>query len=106
LTFEISSTTNFWYRDTNRPILPRLSSVQGLNSVPPKITASLKNPLAYTSYDKTVVATVFDAAGNAIAASQTVIPTFPPFGTVPVVFTWNQPFSSPADHVEILPASS
>jgi hypothetical protein len=106
LTFNVGTSTNFWYRDNARPILPGVSSIDGLNTNPPKITAILKNPIAYTTYNETVIATVFDATGNAIAASQTVIPTFPSQGSVPVVFTWNQPFASKAVRVEILPASS
>ena len=54
-------------------------------------------------YNTTLVATIFDEAGNAIAASQTFVPTLSSQGTAPLTFTWNQAFAAPVARVEILP---
>ena len=98
------STTVLWTRNTNRLQLPTPSNIQIIDGATPKITASISNPTAFPLYNETVVATVFDAKNNAIAASQTVIPLLSSQGTSQIFFTWNQEFSSPPVRVEILPA--
>ena len=76
-----------------------------MNGPMPKITAVLTNPIAYPIYNEKVVATVFNAQNNAIGASQTVVPILPAQGTAPIVFTWNQAFTSQPARVEILPSN-
>jgi hypothetical protein len=72
----------------------------------PRVTATLQNSIAYPLSNVTVAATVFDAAGSAIAASRTLVQTLPGQGTAPLVFTWNEPFSAPPARVELVPLSS
>jgi len=72
----------------------------------PRITATLQNNIATPLTNVTVVATVFDASGNAIAASRTLVQALPGQGSAPLVFTWNEPFSAPAARVELVPLSS
>ncbi len=103
LTF--SSSTYQWLRTDQKPLAPTPANIQIDNSKTPKITATLTNPSAQTLTDVTVVATVFDAENNAIAASQTVVPEFAAQSTVPVIFTWNEPFPGTPVRVEILPAA-
>lgn len=70
----------------------------------PRIVATLANPSAKPLYDVKVVAAVFDAGtGNAVAASQTVVPSIPPGGTAQAVFTWNAPFAAAAVSVDVKP---
>lgn len=69
----------------------------------PRITSVLRNDTFTAKYQVRVVATVFDAAGTAIAASQTLVPTLAARSTVPLTFTWNEPFPSPVDHIEVVP---
>jgi hypothetical protein len=69
----------------------------------PRITAKLVNPLAEPMRAITLIATLFDPSGNAMAASQTVVPVLPAQGASPVVFTWRQPFPAPVARVEIRP---
>ncbi len=92
-----------WYRDTDVP--PTLSVVNEVITADasPRLTATVQNPLATPFYQLTVVATVFDASNNAIAASQTVIPTLPALGSADVTFTWPAPFLAPPVREEILP---
>jgi hypothetical protein len=103
LTFDGSSL--LWTKNGSRPVVPTPNNIQIFNGATPKITATLTNPIAYPIYNETVVATVFDAQNNAIAASQTVIPILPAQGSAPIVFTWNQAFSAKPVRVEILPST-
>ncbi len=50
-----------------------------------------------------VVAIIYDALGNAIAASKTVVDDLPGGGSVNLSFTWPQPFSGSVSKVEIIP---
>jgi hypothetical protein len=86
-----------------RQVLPTIENTVISEGENPRITANLMNPLAKNVYNTTLVATVFDASGNALAASQTLVPTLPSQGSAPIVFTWNAPFSAPVARVEILP---
>jgi hypothetical protein len=69
----------------------------------PRITARITNTTAKVRYDIPVVVTVFDAAGTAIAASQTVLETVPAGGVANAVFTWQEAWSAPAARVEVMP---
>ena len=94
-----------WVRTSGNPVLPSQSQLEIMNGPMPKITAVLTNPIAYPIYNEKVVATVFNAQNNAIGASQTVVPILPAQGTAPIVFTWNQAFTSQPARVEILPSN-
>ncbi len=59
----------------------------------PVLTSSLLNTSLEEATDVEVVATIFDAKGNALTASQTVVPYFPGRKTKDVVFTWPTPIS-------------
>jgi hypothetical protein len=69
----------------------------------PRITATIKNPAPVPAYDVKVIATAFDASGNAVGASQTVLPSIPAGADVPATFTWNAPFGAAVARVDILP---
>lgn len=68
----------------------------------PRVRATVANPDAKIAYDRTVIATVFDGAGQAIASSRTVVRQVPAFGEAQAVFTWSEPFSSQAARVEVM----
>ncbi|HRH55824.1 MAG TPA: hypothetical protein PK609_03095 [Candidatus Paceibacterota bacterium] len=77
-------------RDTREPLFPGTPEI--LAGEQPRIRAVIENRDVVPSYDRTVIATVFDSAGNAIAASRTVLRQVPAQGTAEAVFTWNDPF--------------
>jgi hypothetical protein len=61
-------------------------------STSPSITANVENA-SFTSFPRVdVTAIVYDAKGNAFAASKTFIENFDGKMTKPVVFTWPKPF--------------
>jgi hypothetical protein len=82
---------------------PTVEDVVILEGAEPRITAKLVNPLASPMRSITLIATIFDPSGNAMAASQTIVPVLPAQGSSPVIFTWPAAFSAPAARVEIRP---
>ena len=95
--------TLLWMKNNARPILPVPTNISIQNTATPRMTATLTNQSSSQYYNKTVVATVFDAQNNVIAASQTVVPVLSAQGSSNIVFTWNQPFTARPVRVEILP---
>ena len=73
-----------------------------LDSVP-KLTATVKNITLETFIKIPVVAIVYDANGNIIAASQTFIDSIGPEESIPVYFSWPEPFPVAPAKREILP---
>ncbi|MBP6860258.1 MAG: hypothetical protein KBC38_01695 [Candidatus Pacebacteria bacterium] len=67
-----------------------------------RITARVRNMGVTDYYDVDIIATVFDAENNAIAASASVVDV-PAGGETPLVFTWSTPFVVPPARAEILP---
>ena len=59
----------------------------------PRIDAVLENSSVFEIPDVEVVAVVFNALGNAIAASRTFVDFVPRRSTINIVFTWPTPFS-------------
>ncbi|HEX5774753.1 MAG TPA: hypothetical protein VFY28_02230 [Candidatus Paceibacterota bacterium] len=98
------ATSSKWYAHDDARIVPRYNfDAQVTGDAAPRITATLTNPSAYVLRDVLVVATVFDAGGNAVAASQTVIPVIAPQGIASASFTWNAPFSAPPARIDVVP---
>jgi hypothetical protein len=101
LTFDSASLVFVKY--TDRRIIPRYNNDAVVTGVTPRITASFSNPSAELVRDVPVIATVFDADGNAIAATQTLLSELPPQGTAQVIFVWNEPFSAAAARIDVVP---
>jgi hypothetical protein len=94
---------HLWYRYQDTRVLPQIGDVVITTGDMPRITATAVNPSATALKGTAFIVTVFDAEGNAIAASQTVAPTIAPHGAVPLVFTWPAPLSAIASRVEVVP---
>jgi len=69
----------------------------------PRLTATIKNDTLVAITALPVVAVLFDAEGNALQASRTVIDTLPGSAEKTIVFTWPTPFSAPVARIEITP---
>ncbi len=80
-------------------VVSRIDRVEGDR---PRITALLENPAPEAQYNRTIIATVFDVAGEAIAVSQTVVREVPALGTAEAVFTWNAPYRGQGARVEVV----
>jgi hypothetical protein len=69
----------------------------------PRIDAVLSNAGIRSISDIEVVAILFDADGNAIAASSTFIKYLPDRSSQDIVFTWPNKFDSSPSRIEIIP---
>ncbi|MEO6536104.1 MAG: FxLYD domain-containing protein [Candidatus Paceibacterota bacterium] len=105
LTFDQGSPV--WMRGTAIDPSVIVSNVVTLTpETKPRITATLVNQTAKPVYNTVVTVTVFGADGEALAASQTIVPTLPAQGTAPMIFTWNEPFAAPVVRVDVVPTQS
>lgn len=94
-----------WMKSTGESVkAPDVGSVRIEDEVArPRITATAFNAGAYPSPSTVYVVSVFDANGNVIAASQTLLPVLGPQRSAVLTFTWNEPFTAPIARTEILP---
>lgn len=72
-------------------------------STSPQVTAEIENKTINRYRNIEVVAVVYDSAGNAMAASKTMVDDLPGGAVIPLIFTWPEPFTSPESKVEIIP---
>jgi len=86
-------------RDTSEVIA--VTSADLVLGEKPRVNAMLSNISPTAVYNRTMIATIFDGDGVAIAASQTVVREIAARGTAQAVFTWNQPFVGNAVRVEV-----
>lgn len=69
----------------------------------PTIKATLINKTINKYANVEVVAIVYNAAGNAMAASKTVVDALRGNTEAPLIFTWPEPFTEEISKVEIIP---
>jgi hypothetical protein len=93
-----------WQAGADTRLMPRVGSPSiGGTAENPRVVAALANPYPEPLAGVFVVATVFDASGNVIDASQTVLPAIPAQGASTATFTWNAPFASAPTRVDVIP---
>lgn len=93
-----------WERLTDRSVLIEVRNRRAEKpDVAPRVVAEVINRHSSGFENLTLVATVFDAAGNAFASSQTVIPYFEGKERREVMFTWPTPFPRAVARVDVLP---
>lgn len=73
------------------------------NTTTPRISARAHNTSVSKARNIAFVAVIFDTAGNAFAASETIVPEIAAGEEENIVFTWPQAFSRPVGHVDITP---
>lgn len=101
----IDPTAVEWYALASDPrIVPTVSDITLSGSTgAPRIAAALTNPDVAPMTNVKVIVLVRDASGNAIAASQTVVPSIAANGQASAVFSWAVPFSGIPVSTEVLP---
>jgi len=101
----IASSSVLWYALPSDPrIVPRVSGVTlGGSTEAPRITATLGNPDVRPMRGVKAIVVVQDASGNAIAASQTILPLIPAQGSAVATFTWNAAFAGTPVQIQVLP---
>ena len=75
-------------------------SLSGADSRP-RLTANISNNALTAARNVEVVATIFDARGNALTASRTFVDEFSPRSTKEVVFTWPGPIAKTIRSCEV-----
>ncbi|MBI4068399.1 hypothetical protein HY413_03255 [Candidatus Kaiserbacteria bacterium] len=86
-------------RSSNITITDR--QVKDIESAP-QVSAIVTNDDVVNFRDVEIVAVVFDTAGNAFAASRTVLPRLDARDVIPVTFTWSQPFIRRVSRVDMM----
>lgn len=101
-TFEFVTPLN-WIVETTTIPLSVAGQVLSKTSTTPRLDAILRNNSDNDIRDVEVVAVIFDAEGNAINSSKTVIDTALSESATPFFFTWRQPFDKEPARIEIIP---
>lgn len=101
LTFDMPE--HLWYRYQDTRVLPNVTDVLLSGGDAPRVTAIAHNPSAKPLRNTVFIATLFDAEGNAMAASRTVAVSIPPQGATSLVFTWPSAFAGLASRIEVVP---
>lgn len=89
-------------RDVSRAINITGKQVTDTSTLP-RVAAKAQNTSVTGFKDVTFVAVVFDTAGNAFAASETVVSSIPAGKGVDITFTWPTAFTRVVGHVDITP---
>jgi hypothetical protein len=92
-------------RNTASPL--SLSNVEITDvSTIPRVTAQVKNTAVGDIDDITLIAIVYDPAGNAFAASQTTQSALGGGESAKLIFTWPAPFNITVGRVQVIPLSA
>lgn len=92
-----------WYRAPAALTLPKVEEVRLTGVEEPRVTALIRNPSTESMKNISLIATVFDKEGIAIAASRTLLRSLAANESAPATFIWNEPFVSEAGRVEVRP---
>src|SRR3989344_5108222 len=96
-----------WERMDNAAIALTIQNKSIFNTTAvPRLTAAVKNASVARITNPSFVAVVFDTAGNAFAASETLLTRIGADETREVVFTWPDAFNFTVGRLDILPLVS
>ncbi len=92
-----------WVREENQ-LLPIIIEGETIlnEATSPRVQASLTNTTAKSINNVPVAVILYDADGNTLAVSKTIIESVPPNGSSRIVFTWPEPFGSIVARKEII----
>jgi hypothetical protein len=94
---------HLWYHYKDTRIVPKIANILLQPGAMPRVTAVATNATPTDLTNVVFVITVFDEAGEAIAASQTVAPSIPAHGSASLIFTWPQAWSGTVGRIEVIP---
>ncbi len=96
-----------WERMKNNALAISVSNKEISNILEaPRLSALARNNSVAGQTDISFVAVIFDAAGNAFAASATSLQRLDAGETAPVVFTWPDPFAIQPGRIDIIPLTA
>jgi len=93
-----------WVTDTPQDIPLRISQENLVTGdTEQRLSARVRNTELAALSDVRIVALLFSADGNAVAASQTVIDFLPGSGEKDIVFSWQAPFAETIVKIDLVP---
>jgi hypothetical protein len=93
-----------WEKTPDTRIVPVIDGTRNAGTTDaPRIIATVENPSVSSIPSTKLIVVIFDSAGNAIAASQTILPALAGEAKADATFTWNVPFSAPAARIDVRP---
>lgn len=96
--------TMLWQRVTNPASAVTINNIEvTTTSIGPRISAIAKNTSFTDITNLSFAVTVFDGAGNAINTSSTKVDRLAAGASIPIVFTWPDPFTSVIGRIDIMP---
>lgn len=102
-TFEWKKDTLVWQRNTSpTPELVVGDIIISKEDTRPRLDANIKNVSLDNVSNIDLAALISNETGSIFAASKTFIDVLPAGGTVPVVFTWPEPFKEKAINTNII----
>ena len=101
-TFEFVAPLNWFVEKITAP-LSVSGQILSKTSTTPRLDAILRNDSDNDVHNVEVVAVIFDADGNAINSSKTIVDVVLSESAAPFFFTWRQPFDKEPTRVEIIP---
>ena len=102
-TFEWKKDTLVWHRNTMQtPELVVRDMIISRENLRPRLDANIKNISLESVSNVDLAALISDETGSIFAASKTFIDVLPAGATVPVVFTWPEPFIKKAISTNII----
>ncbi|MFZ3043715.1 MAG: hypothetical protein WA058_01245 [Minisyncoccia bacterium] len=100
----IAASAPAWFSMVGERNVPLASNIRQSGSVDaPRIEATLSNSTTIPFNNVQVIVIVRNAAGDVIAASQTVLPSIPSQGQTNATFTWNKAFSDTPTAIQVVP---
>lgn len=100
----LDQSTVRWQAGRDTRVVPTVSGANlGGTIAAPRITSVLTNPSVFPLTNVKVIVVVFDASGNAVSASQTIVPSIPGQGSATATFSWTGPFKNPPTRIDVLP---
>lgn len=100
--FEFSSAVRWQKSDVGEPPISFQSTQLSDQNALPRLSAILQNRGLNPVYDIEVVALVYDADGNAVGASRTIVDRADAGVKVPLTFTWPEAFAAPVLRAELI----
>ena len=95
--------TIVWNKMEAKYVMPEVRDASLSEGNGPRLSAVLANNSFDPLLEVRAVGVVFDAEGNVIAASETLVPALKAQSSTPITFTWNEPYTSPSARFEVVP---
>jgi hypothetical protein len=101
--FQFTSEPLWEYMEREEQVFEIQNQVLSGEDRTPRLDARIANTSIHKIDNIEVVALLYDASSNVLAASATVVDVIPKDSFADVVFTWNEPFKRQVTKIDIVP---